>query len=228
MNFIRQNRKTLIPLTVVGALIAIPLFWWLASPLWRTDAVDEAFPFEIPSEAEMDEMSMEEKEAMLADVVEQISAEPALLDEMPEQSRAVLNDAMEEVAAAMPDKEMDDDMPAAADEWRIVSQGAFRDFDDFHQGSGNAAIFQQGDQRILRLENFEVTNGPDLHVLLVANPDATGRGDMGDYVDLGSLKGNVGNQNYEIPADVDLSQYGGVMIYCMPFHVIFSTAPLGN
>lgn len=48
---------------------------------------------------------------------------------------------------------------------------------------------------------------------------------MGVYVDLGKLKGNVGNQNYAIPADVDLSQYRGVMIYCQPFHVLFSIAP---
>ncbi len=47
-----------------------------------------------------------------------------------------------------------------------------------------------------------------------------------DYVDLGSLKGNMGNQNYEIPTDLDLSDYQGVVIYCMPFHVVFATASL--
>ena len=49
---------------------------------------------------------------------------------------------------------------------------------------------------------------------------------MAGYLDLGPLKGNRGNQNYEIPADVDLSEYGSVVIYCQPFHVIFATAPL--
>ncbi|MGB1252750.1 MAG: DM13 domain-containing protein [Candidatus Promineifilaceae bacterium] len=228
MNFFKQNQKIILPVVVVGALIVLPLIWWLASPLWRTDAVDEAFPFEIPSETEMDAMTMEEKDEMIEDAVKQISADPTLLDNMPEEQKAVLNEQMEEVAATMPDKEMDDDMPEAENEWVAVSQGAFRDFDSFHQGTGQAAIFQQGDQRILRLENFEVTNGPDLHVLLVANPDATSSSDLGEYVDLGGLKGNVGNQNYEIPADVDLSQYSGVMIYCKPFHFVFSTAPFGN
>jgi hypothetical protein len=42
------------------------------------------------------------------------------------------------------------------------------------------------------------------------------------------LKGNIGSQNYEIPADVDVSQYQSVVIYCMPFHVVFSTATLGS
>ena len=228
MNFLKQNRKIILPLVVVGALIAIPLFWWLASPLWRTEAVDEAFPFEVPSAAEMAEMSMEEKEAMVAEVSEQVMADPTILEEMPEAQRVALNEQMEEVAAEMPDKEMDDEMPEAENEWVAVSQGMFRDFDAFHQGSGTAAIFQQGDQRILRLEDFEVTNGPDLHVLLVENPDAASSGELGEYVDLGSLKGNVRNQNYAVSADIDLSQYGGVMIYCMPLHVVFSTAPLGN
>ncbi len=77
---------------------------------------------------------------------------------------------------------------------------------------------------MLRFEAFDVTNGPDLHVLLVENIDGTNHNEIGEYVDLGALKGNMGNQNYEIPADVDLSHYAGVMIYCMPFHVVFSTA----
>lgn len=130
-----------------------------------------------------------------------------------------------EMAAEMPDKEMDDEMPeSTADEWVIAAQGEFMDADSFHKGSGTATIFQQGETRVLRFENFESTNGPDLHVLLVENIDGTGNANIGEYLDLGSLKGNVGNQNYEIPDGTDLSQYSGVMIYCMPFHVIFSTA----
>jgi hypothetical protein len=47
-----------------------------------------------------------------------------------------------------------------------------------------------------------------------------------DQVELGQLKGNVGNQNYEIPAEIDLSLYQSVVIYCLPFQVVFSTATL--
>ena len=53
------------------------------------------------------------------------------------------------------------------------------------------------------------------------------RDELGDYIDLGSLKGNIGNQNYEIPAGTDLSQYQSIVIYCQPFHVVFATATLG-
>jgi hypothetical protein len=53
--------------------------------------------------------------------------------------------------------------------------------------------------QVLRFEDFSATNGPDLHVLLATNPAPASRVDLGDYLDLGSLKGNVGNQNYDIP-----------------------------
>ena len=132
-------------------------------------------------------------------------------------------------AAEMPDKMMDDPMPESADSGpTVVFMGQFVDADSFHQGSGGATIYQQPDgSHVLRFENFEVTNGPDLHVLLVENPAPVSRDDiMTGYVDLGSLKGNVGNQNYEIPAGTDVSKYKSVVIYCMPFHVVFSTATL--
>jgi hypothetical protein len=48
------------------------------------------------------------------------------------------------------------------------------------------------------------------------------------YLDLGSLKGNLGNQNYDIPAGTDINQFKSVVIYCLPFHVVFSTADLAG
>jgi hypothetical protein len=63
-------------------------------------------------------------------------------------------------------------------------------------------------------------------VLLTTGTEATIFGDVGDYVDLGILKGNVGNQNYEIPDDVDLSAIKSVVIWCRPFKVVFSVADL--
>ncbi len=81
---------------------------------------------------------------------------------------------------------------------------------------------------MLRLEDFSVTNGPGLHVFLSAHPDPKSRDDVRDeaFVDLGELKANIGNQNYEIPADIEVAQYHSVVIYCVPFHVVFSVAPL--
>ena len=81
---------------------------------------------------------------------------------------------------------------------------------------------------MLRLEDFRATNGPDLHVLLSPAADPASRDELqtAGYVGLGKLKGNIGNQNYEIPANIDPNAQGSVIIYCMPFHVIFSVAPL--
>lgn len=130
-------------------------------------------------------------------------------------------------AAHQPDTEMDEEMPAASSP-QALATGQFEDYDDFHQGSGTATIYELEDGgHVLRLENFEVTNGPDLRVLLVPDDNPSGRDDITGYVDLGSLKGNIGDQNYEIPDGIDVGSYGSVVIYCKPFHVVFSVASLG-
>jgi hypothetical protein len=110
-----------------------------------------------------------------------------------------------------------------------VKQGTFRDADSFHKGEGSATLYTLPDgSHVLRFEDFRVTNGPDLRVLLASHPDPMSRGNVhsGEYVELAKLKGNIGNQNYEIPADIDLGNQNSVIIYCMPFHVIFSVASL--
>jgi Electron transfer DM13 len=112
-----------------------------------------------------------------------------------------------------------------------LASGSFRDGDSFHKGSGKAGIYQVADgSYVLRFEDFEVTNGPDLHVYLAkhANPTTTSEVNEGGYLDLGSIKGNQGAQNYAIPAGSDLSLYKSVVIYCQPFHVVFSVAPLAT
>ena len=110
-----------------------------------------------------------------------------------------------------------------------LASGSFRDADSFHRGSGTATVYLLPDgSHLLRLEDFEVTNGPDLRVLLAEPGDPMSRVELqaGGYTHLAKLKGNIGNQNYEIPADIDLDEQNSVIIYCMPFHVIFSVAPL--
>ena len=134
------------------------------------------------------------------------------------------------MVADLLDTEMAEAMPEAASgaEMTIAAQGEFMPVNDDYHGEGIATIYQEEDTLTLRLTEFQVTNGPALHVLLVENATAVGNSELGAYVDLGPLKGNVGDQNYEIPADVDLAQYSGVMIYCMPFHAVFATAVFAN
>ena len=92
-----------------------------------------------------------------------------------------------------------------------------------------ATIYQLGEgKRILRLTNFATSNGPDVHVYLVAASDATDSTTVkkAGFVDLGSIKGNEGDQNYDVPAGVDLAKYQAATIWCARFGVNFGTAPL--
>jgi hypothetical protein len=118
--------------------------------------------------------------------------------------------------------------PTAPVDVTPVVSGQFRDADDLHRGSGSATIYELEDgSRVLRFENFDVTNGPDLHVYLVPAGNAGDEVSIDGYVDLGELKGNIGDQNYEIPPEVDIPEFKSVVIWCEPFAVVFSVAPLG-
>ena len=110
----------------------------------------------------------------------------------------------------------------------ILAAGEFQGRDDAHQGSGTAQIVQEGERRVLRLQNFSSTEGPDLYVYLVENPDTFDADAIGEFLDLGLLKATTGDQEYEIPAGADLSKYGGVQVYCLSFRFIFSNAPFAN
>jgi hypothetical protein len=93
---------------------------------------------------------------------------------------------------------------------------------------GKATIYRLEDGKpLLRLEDFSTTNGPDLFVVLSssASPEQDGL-KSSTYVQLDALKGNIGNQNYELPADIELSQYKSVVIWCRTFNVVFGYAPL--
>ena len=98
-----------------------------------------------------------------------------------------------------------------------------------HKGAGTAAIHQLADgRRVLRFTHFETSNGPDVRVYLVAADDAADSAVVtrAGFIELGVLKGNVGDQNYELPASVDLGRYRAVTIWCKRFSVNFATAPL--
>jgi len=97
-----------------------------------------------------------------------------------------------------------------------------------HGTQGTASIYEVGGERIVRLTNFKTSNGPQLHVYLVAAPDATDNATVkkAGFVDLGALKGNKGDQNYRIPAGTDLEKHRAVTIWCVRFSVNFGTAPL--
>ncbi len=110
----------------------------------------------------------------------------------------------------------------------LIASGDFRDGDSFHKGSGKVKVFQSGDgTKLLRLEDFEVTNGPDLFIYLTEKGNVQSSSDVKEgFYDLARLKGNKGNQNYVLPNEVNLDDYQGVAIYCRAFSTLFSAADL--
>ena len=100
-----------------------------------------------------------------------------------------------------------------------------------HKTEGRATIYQESDGKlVLRLTNFKTSNGPDVHVILVATTDAMDDAnflkDNTEKLELGKLKGNEGDQNYEISAGTDLTKFRAVSIYCERFNANFGAAPL--
>ena len=110
---------------------------------------------------------------------------------------------------------------------KVLAKGEFHNADK--AGKGTATIYQlDNGKRVLRLTDFAVDNGPDLHVRLIAADDAKDTASVAkaDHVELDKLKGNKGNQNYDVPENVDLSKYKVVSIWCNRFSVNFTAAPL--
>lgn len=192
-------------MTIGAVIIGIPALivaWWLISPLFLDSVVDEEFPVaaEAPEDTNPDD---------------------------PTETTADTGNGTEEPVSD------DSDggnivKPTAPVDVTPVATGQFRDADSSHRGSGTATIYELEDgSRVLRFEGFEVTNGPDLHVYLVPAENAGDEVSVDGYVDLGELKGNIGDQNYEIPPEVDVSEFKSVVIWCDPFAVVFSVASLG-
>jgi hypothetical protein len=98
-----------------------------------------------------------------------------------------------------------------------------------HETRGTASVHDLGGgRRVLRLTDFATSNGPDVRVYLVAARDASDNATVtkAGFIELGKLKGNEGDQNYDIPAGADLTKYRAVTIWCHRFAVNFATAPL--
>ena len=142
-------------------------------------------------------------------------------EEMTQKVAAAMKDAMPEAMAKT--------KPEAPAQPVKLKSGQFKDQDRFHTGSGGATIYRLADgSHILRLEDFKVTNGPDLRVILTRaqDPEQAGEVTGPGHLELSKLKGNMGNQNYPTPDDADISSFNSVVIFCKPFKVIFSVATL--
>jgi hypothetical protein len=191
-----MTKQTRIIAVLVG-LVGAGIAYWLISPLFIDKEVIEDIPF--------------------------VSKNSNIAEQIPDvEIRGDYGSAMMEVRDL--GKEMTDTM-VSSDEPQEVATGTFVEV--AHEGVGDVKIVTLGEnESILRLENLDVLNGPDLRVLLSPSTYIKGKGDLGDYVELGELKGNKGDQNYAIPSHIDLTKYNSVVIYCKPFGVVFNVASL--
>ena len=110
---------------------------------------------------------------------------------------------------------------------KVLSSGEFSSY--AHETTGNAKIVKVNDKNYVQLSNFKTSNGPDVHIYLVNGTDSSQDAvKKNGFLDLGVIKGNIGDQNYEVPANTDLNKYQAVSIWCARFAVAFGGASLEN
>ncbi len=213
-----MTRGRIVVVAIVAALvIASPVLWWLLSPLFIDRQVNEDFPVAAASGTPASTT------ASVAPVPS--SPAPSAAASVSPSPNAAASPTVQPPASASasatPAPSPTPSGPVA------IKSGQFHAVE--HPGSGTATVYKLPDgTRTLRLENFATDNGPDLYVYLSVAPDSNDEQTVlnNEYVSLGQLKGNQGNQNYELPADLDIAAYNSVTVWCQQFSVNFTTAPL--
>jgi hypothetical protein len=215
---LRARPRLLVAAGVVAvAGIAFVLWWFQPQALLFDRVVDEDFPAAEPApEAapSSDEDTPAPEEPMGPEPDPENGDDPQDADTEPgTEEQAGEEEVAEEVAE-----------PAGP---RPLYDGSFASR-NIYTVTGGATVYELEDgTRTLRLEPFESTNGPDLYVYLTAADHADDDPALdADHVDLGELRGNIGNQNYAIPDDVDLAAYDTVVIWCRRFSSSFGAADL--
>ncbi|MDW0137507.1 MAG: DM13 domain-containing protein [Nitrososphaeraceae archaeon] len=198
--------KTKIIISIIIAAIVIPLAIYTISPLFLSNVVNEPDPTLAISEFQK-YMNLSEEQRI--EVAKNMTREKAM---------------MIGIMAAKQNTTVDENvtLPIIEQTPNNTLTGTFIGIGDgFHNVEGAAKVIPvESGAQILRLENFKATNGPDLYVYLSKDKSAS------DFINVGRLKGNVGNQNYEIPIGSDLSKYNTVLIWCRAFSFLFGSAQI--
>jgi hypothetical protein len=198
--------KTKIIISIIIAAILIPLAIYTISPLFLSNVVNEPDPTLAISEFQK-YMNLSEEQRI--EVAKNMTREKAM---------------MIGIMAAKQNTTVDKNVtfPVIEQTPNNTLTGTFIGIGDgFHNVEGAAKVVPvESGAQILRLENFKATNGPDLYVYLSKDKSAS------DFINVGRLKGNVGNQNYEVPIGSDLSKYNTVLIWCRAFSFLFGSAQI--
>ncbi len=206
-----------VPVAVRMVVLLVPFVivnWWLISPYFIDDVVDEGFSTSIS----------EQLEESNDEVVGSSSDDEPTADSTPPTEPADDEPPAAQDDSAVPDDEEPETPPEPSGPV-LLGAGQFVGLAG-HSGTGDAAIFENPDgSLLLRFENFDIENGPDLEVYLVPGADQTSLPD--GSIHLGALKGNIGDQNYDLPAGTQLDPGAyTVLIWCEAFSVEFVGATL--
>ena len=205
--------KTKIIIGIIIAAIVIPIGIYTISPLFINTEINEPLPPLLSSESSI---GFEKFMTMKED--EKINAAKKMTKK---EKDMIMRTAAEQNTT------IDETMTMSINQSTPNTTGLIGNFigvgDGIHKAEGLAKILTLSNgSQILRLENFRSTNGPDVHLYLSTDKQAS------DFIDLGRLKANIGNQNYQIPLDTDLNKYKYVLIWCQPFSVLFGSAQLNS
>ena len=212
-----KRSKVAVIVSIFAIIVGAGTFY-LVSPLFISTQINEPLPKDIQdSESYQRFISMKEDEKM--QTVKQMSTKER---EEIMNSAAQVNKSIDEPLNRTLVREGQQQTPNTTAMPNVLRTGSFVGAGDgIHNAEGIAKIIPlQDGSSILRLENLRVTNGPDLYVYLSPDKSAS------DFINIGKLKANNGNQNYEIPTETDLSKYDTVLIWCRPFSVLFGSAEL--
>lgn len=208
-----MSRKKAIIIGIVIATVAIPLGIYTALPLLINTEINEPLP--TVNNGNIDMAAMQQfKDFMEMTEEERIEEGQQMSNEE--------RDMIMKAAAQTNGTTVNEEMTTIEEDTSTAYAGTFVGVNDgIHNAEGQVKVIKLGDgSNFLRLEDFRSTNGPDLYVYL-----STDKGNS-DFVNLGRLKGNIGDQNYKIPEGVDLSKYNTALIWCQAFSVLFGSAEL--
>jgi Electron transfer DM13 len=221
-----MNKKIVIIVVVIA--LAIPFTIYTISPLFISNTVNEPLPTTaavVSKKAASQEyqkfVSMNEQDRInVAKQMNQRGKNMVMI------GAAQINNTMNEnivTPAGVINEQQQSNMTTTTAAPTATRTGSFIGAGDgFHNAEGLAKVIplDGSGHTILRLENFKSTNGPNVHLYLAT--EKTGS----NFIDLGRLKANNGNQNYNIPVGTDLAKYNMALIWCKDFSVLFGSAQL--
>jgi hypothetical protein len=222
-----MNKKILIVIIITVAAVGIPIAAYTISPLFISNSINEPLPATVgvadqkqASQQYQKFVSMNEQERMnLARHMSQKDKNMVMIG-----AAQVINTINENTPTQETIKLQQQQQQQGNSASVNIRTGSFIGAGDgFHNAEGLAKIIPLGNEStILRLENFKSTNGPNVHVYLSTDKTAS------NFIDLGRLKANNGNQNYYIANGTDFAKYHTVLIWCKDFSVLFGSAEVST